>query len=145
MKITRKRLRKLIIESLGDTTNDMMLIIQNLNSLIFDAKNMEEEFRATRVDVHKQSPEHIQNTWEHIELLINSLGLDKQSPKEASIHYVVDAEEGEILASYLTYDQAVEFGLGLGMVPVDGFEGQQTNVPGQEGRRLYFADDYREN
>ena len=98
MKITRKQLRKLISESMF-TSEQSQQIIKNLNSLIFDAKNMEEEFRATRVDVHKQPPEHIQNTWEHIELLINSLGLDRQSPKEASIHYVVDAEEGEILAS----------------------------------------------
>ena len=134
MKVTRKQLRRLIESSINDAS-----IVQKLNTLIADAKNMEEEFRATRDDVHKQPPKYIEDTWTQIDELVLGMGMNANPPKELSVHRVVDADEGEILASYLTYDEAVAYGRGLAMVPVDGFEGEKVDVPIADNRgNLYF-------
>jgi len=134
MRITKRKLR-ILIESL---INDVS-IVQKLNIAISDAKKAEEEFRATRDDVHKQPPEYIENTWGQIDELILGLGMNENPPKELSVHRVVDPEEGEILASYLTYDEAVAYGRGLGMVPTDE-SGRKVSTPFVDDRgNLYYV------
>ena len=136
MKIPRLKLRQLIENFILKEMNDNSGIVKNLNTLISDAKQKDEEFRINRQDVHQQPPK---DDWVQIEMLVDSLGFNNNPPKELSIHSVVDAEEGEILADYLTYDQAVQFGHQQRLVPFDGFEGYRSDLSRKKGRSLYFV------
>ena len=50
-------------------------------------------------------------------------------------------EEGEILANYLTYDQAVQWGFNQRMIPADS-EGNKMTEPIAYGRSVFFIYNY---
>lgn len=139
MKLNRAQLRVMITEALEKPTHDPT-VIQKLNSLIAAAKQKDDAFRKTRDDIFHQPPK---DDWAQIDMLIDSLGMNINPPKELSVHKVVDGQEGEILASYLTYDEAVAYGRGLAMVPVDGFNGRIVSepVPAESGNLYYVYQD----
>ena len=140
MRITRRKLRRLIESAMCESnmfsSEQRAAQVQGLNALIDDAKKVDAEFRATRDDVHQRP---LQDQWDYIEVLLKDTGMNVNPPKELSIHRVVDAEEGEVLASYLTYDQAVAYGRGLAMVPADA-SGRKASTPVVDDRgNLYYV------
>ena len=158
MQITRKQLKRLIVSSINEsekvesadqaalhpqnmfTPEQRKKMVNGLNELIAAAKKNDADFRATRDSVHQRPPE---DEWNYIDGLLKDIGMDVNPPKELSVHKVVDGQEGEILASYLTYDEAVAYGRGLAMVPVDGFNGRIVSepVPAESGNLYYVYQD----
>jgi len=140
MRISRLKLRRLIENFVLREMNSDADIVNNLNTLIHDAKQREIEAREASEELYYDHPS---DDYDQIEILVSSLGFNQNPPKELSIHYVVEAEDGEVLASYLTYDQAVEFGKRKRLIPVDGFGGKQVAIPVvADGRNIYFIETY---
>ena len=144
MQITRKQLKRLIVSSINEsekvesadqealypqnmfTPEQRKKMVNGLNELIAAAKKNDADFRATRDSVHQRPPA---DEWNYIDGLLKDTGMDVNPPKELSVHRVVDGDEGEVLASYLTYDQAVEYGRKRRMIPVDRFDGNKADTP----------------
>ena len=101
MKLSRKQLRMILLREM----NDNAAAIKNLNYLISVAKQQEKEARAASGEIYYDHPS---DDWDYIEFLVSSLGFDVNPPKSLSIFSVVD-DDGEILKSYLTYDQAMKY------------------------------------